>query len=270
MPPQCAAEPRRGCRRCRPALRRTTRRSRVPSPEMEAPSDPECRQVATIVTDLPAAGLVSTSPADRGAPINLETYYTEAGKDYRAWSRAFNMHFGLALAAEPVGARGDARGDEPPGVSAPRTCRWRPPAPPRLRGRGTRPGTDRGAFGGSDGGDASAVGRFTSLRSSASERPLGSARGRRESESFVVMALCITTCFDRRRWPRVGDRSPTSHFSRERRRSPRCGRRRRFIRRAGVRSGSRVRCSLEAVKWKIDSLEEFFVVNVSGYCSGCV
>ncbi len=32
--------------------------------------------------------------ADSGPPINLETYYTEAGMDYRAWSRAFNMHFG--------------------------------------------------------------------------------------------------------------------------------------------------------------------------------
>ena len=46
------------------------------------------------MTDLPAAGRVSAPPADSGAPINLETYYTEAGMDYRAWSRAFNMHFG--------------------------------------------------------------------------------------------------------------------------------------------------------------------------------
>ena len=28
------------------------------------------------------------------APVDLETYYTEAGMDYRAWSRNFNMHFG--------------------------------------------------------------------------------------------------------------------------------------------------------------------------------
>jgi cyclopropane fatty-acyl-phospholipid synthase-like methyltransferase len=28
------------------------------------------------------------------APIDLETYYTEAGMDYRAWSPGFNMHFG--------------------------------------------------------------------------------------------------------------------------------------------------------------------------------
>jgi cyclopropane fatty-acyl-phospholipid synthase-like methyltransferase len=28
-------------------------------------------------------------------PVDLETYYTEAGMDYRAWSRDFNMHFGF-------------------------------------------------------------------------------------------------------------------------------------------------------------------------------
>jgi len=27
-------------------------------------------------------------------PVDLATYYTEAGMDYRAWSRGFNMHFG--------------------------------------------------------------------------------------------------------------------------------------------------------------------------------
>jgi SAM-dependent methyltransferase len=27
------------------------------------------------------------------APVDLVTYYTEAGMDYRAWSRSFNMHF---------------------------------------------------------------------------------------------------------------------------------------------------------------------------------
>ena len=36
-----------------------------------------------------------TAGADTAAPIDLETYYTEAGMDYRAWSRGFNMHFGL-------------------------------------------------------------------------------------------------------------------------------------------------------------------------------
>jgi hypothetical protein len=46
---------------------------------------------------------------------------------------------------------------------------------------------------------STAASRFTSIRSSASERPLGSARGRRESESFVVMSLCITTFFSGRR-----------------------------------------------------------------------
>jgi hypothetical protein len=25
-------------------------------------------------------------------PVDLVTYYTEAGMDYRAWSRNFNMH----------------------------------------------------------------------------------------------------------------------------------------------------------------------------------
>src|SRR5688500_8861983 len=37
-------------------------------------------------------------PVAQGAapprPVDLETYYTEAGMDYRAWSRGFNMHFG--------------------------------------------------------------------------------------------------------------------------------------------------------------------------------
>ncbi|MEO8502379.1 MAG: methyltransferase domain-containing protein [Acidobacteriota bacterium] len=27
-------------------------------------------------------------------PVDLETYYTQTGMDYRAWSRSFNMHFG--------------------------------------------------------------------------------------------------------------------------------------------------------------------------------
>ena len=100
-----------------------------------------------------------------------------------------------------------------------------------------------------------AASRFTSFRSSASER--------RESESFVVMSLCITTFFDRRRWPWRGDRSPTGRFCWEPCRDALCGQRRRFMRRAGVRSGSRAGCLPEAVKRKIDSLEEFFVVNVA-------
>lgn len=28
-------------------------------------------------------------------PVDVATYYTEAGMDYRAWSRGFNMHFGF-------------------------------------------------------------------------------------------------------------------------------------------------------------------------------
>jgi SAM-dependent methyltransferase len=30
-------------------------------------------------------------------PVDLQTHYTEAGLDYRAWSRNFNMHFGYYL-----------------------------------------------------------------------------------------------------------------------------------------------------------------------------
>jgi ubiquinone/menaquinone biosynthesis C-methylase UbiE len=38
---------------------------------------------------------MSALPGGVGAqPVDLETYYTEAGMDYRAWSRGFNMHFG--------------------------------------------------------------------------------------------------------------------------------------------------------------------------------
>jgi cyclopropane fatty-acyl-phospholipid synthase-like methyltransferase len=37
---------------------------------------------------------LSAPPENSSATIDLETYYTEAGMDYRAWSRAFNMHFG--------------------------------------------------------------------------------------------------------------------------------------------------------------------------------
>jgi SAM-dependent methyltransferase len=41
----------------------------------------------------PLAGAPSL-PAGPATPVDLETYYTEAGMDYRAWSRGFNMHFG--------------------------------------------------------------------------------------------------------------------------------------------------------------------------------
>jgi MPBQ/MSBQ methyltransferase len=37
-------------------------------------------------------------------PVDVETYYTEAGMDYRAWSRGFNMHFGyFRWPANPFG-----------------------------------------------------------------------------------------------------------------------------------------------------------------------
>jgi MPBQ/MSBQ methyltransferase len=35
-----------------------------------------------------------TTKAGGPSLVDLETYYTEAGMDYRAWSRGFNMHFG--------------------------------------------------------------------------------------------------------------------------------------------------------------------------------
>lgn len=38
---------------------------------------------------------VDLAAREAPSPIDLETYYTEAGMDYRAWSRGFNMHFGL-------------------------------------------------------------------------------------------------------------------------------------------------------------------------------
>src|ERR1700756_4386781 len=38
------------------------------------------------------------------AQIGLEQYYIEAGPDYAAWSREFNMHFGFYRAgANPLG-----------------------------------------------------------------------------------------------------------------------------------------------------------------------
>jgi MPBQ/MSBQ methyltransferase len=40
---------------------------------------------------LPASD-AATAPA--GGPVDLATYYTEAGMDYRAWSPGLNMHFG--------------------------------------------------------------------------------------------------------------------------------------------------------------------------------
>jgi len=37
----------------------------------------------------------AVEPATARVPVDLDTYYTEAGMDYRAWSRGFNMHFGF-------------------------------------------------------------------------------------------------------------------------------------------------------------------------------
>jgi len=37
----------------------------------------------------------SPQPQPAPRPVDLVTYYTEAGMDYRAWSRNFNMHFGF-------------------------------------------------------------------------------------------------------------------------------------------------------------------------------
>ncbi len=49
---------------------------------MKAPPDPECRPDATIGAGPSGAGQVSAPAAGSGRPINLETYYTEAGMDY--------------------------------------------------------------------------------------------------------------------------------------------------------------------------------------------
>ena len=35
------------------------------------------------------------APSASGTAVDVTTYYTEAGMDYRAWSRGFNMHFGF-------------------------------------------------------------------------------------------------------------------------------------------------------------------------------
>lgn len=53
---------------------------------------PRARPVQPPATPAPAEGAALPAAA---APIDLETYYTEAGMDYRAWSHAFNMHFGF-------------------------------------------------------------------------------------------------------------------------------------------------------------------------------
>ncbi len=40
------------------------------------------------------AAVLDTGAAHAAPPISLEQYYSEAGPDYAAWSREFNMHFG--------------------------------------------------------------------------------------------------------------------------------------------------------------------------------
>ena len=40
------------------------------------------------------AGVLEQTAASPTANIGLEQYYSEAGPDYGAWSREFNMHFG--------------------------------------------------------------------------------------------------------------------------------------------------------------------------------
>jgi MPBQ/MSBQ methyltransferase len=42
-----------------------------------------------------AVALDSTVATDRPEKVGLEEYYSEAGPDYAAWSREFNMHFGF-------------------------------------------------------------------------------------------------------------------------------------------------------------------------------
>jgi cyclopropane fatty-acyl-phospholipid synthase-like methyltransferase len=43
----------------------------------------------------PGARRLEDVAANVPRPVDLATYYTEAGMDYRAWSRHFNMHFGF-------------------------------------------------------------------------------------------------------------------------------------------------------------------------------
>ena len=58
-----------------------------------------------IATELKDEGIVRSgiAAAQFAPPIDLEQYYTEAGPDYAAWSRGFNMHFGYYRAgANPL------------------------------------------------------------------------------------------------------------------------------------------------------------------------
>jgi len=62
----------------------------------ESPSDSAQALVSKIAPTSPYPALVSTEvTSSKPAPqIGLEQYYSEAGPDYAAWSREFNMHFG--------------------------------------------------------------------------------------------------------------------------------------------------------------------------------
>jgi MPBQ/MSBQ methyltransferase len=54
------------------------------------PSTAICELTANTAGTIPAPSI----PAHVPSPISLEQYYSEAGPDYAAWSRKFNMHFG--------------------------------------------------------------------------------------------------------------------------------------------------------------------------------
>ena len=56
-----------------------------------------------VPTQLPDALFPLASPSKVAPQIGLEQYYSEAGPDYAAWSREFNMHFGYYRAgANPL------------------------------------------------------------------------------------------------------------------------------------------------------------------------
>ncbi|HEY4356954.1 MAG TPA: methyltransferase domain-containing protein [Acidobacteriaceae bacterium] len=50
--------------------------------------------MATHVHAIEEAVVDTTQAAPAAPPVSLEEYYREAGPDYAAWSREFNMHFG--------------------------------------------------------------------------------------------------------------------------------------------------------------------------------
>jgi MPBQ/MSBQ methyltransferase len=59
------------------------------------PARSEGREMIASRSELAEEFLAKPAPAARVVPrIGLEQYYSEAGPDYAAWSREFNMHFG--------------------------------------------------------------------------------------------------------------------------------------------------------------------------------